>query len=102
MVSSGVAKGIPSHATPEDTMATKAKGTIQNIVDAISELMRQPLSDSTNEVPTAGAVKRSKKSAAGPKRRKTVKKKAKAKVKKGGAKKRTTSKKKPAARKKKR
>ncbi len=55
-------------------MATKAKGTIQNIVDAISELMRQPLSDSTNEVPTAAAVKRSKKSAAGPKRRKTVKK----------------------------
>lgn len=82
-------------------MATKPKGTIQNIVEAIGELMRQPLSDSTNEVPTAGAVGRSKKSAAGPRIRKTVKKKAKAK--KGGAKKRTTSKKaKPAARKKKR
>jgi hypothetical protein len=81
-------------------MATKrSKGSIQSIVDAIGELLRQPLSDESNEVPTTGAVRRAKRVAAGPRRGKAVKKK----VKKGVAKKRTTSRKaKPAARKKKR
>ena len=63
-------------------MATKrSRGTIQNIVDAISELMRQPLSDESNEVPTADAVRRSKRVAAGPrpKARKVKAKKAQAK-----------------------
>jgi hypothetical protein len=80
-------------------MATKrSKGTIQSIVDTIGELMRQPLSDESNEVPTIGAVRRSERVAAGPRRSKAVKK-----TKKGVAKKRTTSKKtKPKARKKKR
>jgi hypothetical protein len=84
-------------------MATKrSKGSIQSIVDAIGELLRQPLSDESNEVPTAGAVRRAKRVAAGPRRGKAVKK-TKAKAKKGVAKKRTTSKKaKPKARKKKR
>ncbi len=51
-------------------MATKrSSGTIQNIVDAISELMRQPLSDESNEVPTAAAVRKSKRVAAGPRRK---------------------------------
>jgi hypothetical protein len=56
-------------------MATKrSKSTIQNIVDAIGELMRQPFSDESNEVPTAAAVRKSKRVAAGP-RRKAKKKK---------------------------
>jgi hypothetical protein len=61
-------------------MATKrSKGTIQSIVDAISELMRQPLSDESNEVPTSAAVRASKRVAAGPRRRKAVKAAAKKK-----------------------
>jgi hypothetical protein len=82
-------------------MATKRppKTTIQSIVDAIGDLMRQPYSDESN-VPTKSVSRRSKRVAAGPRTRKTVKK---TKAKKGAAKKRTTSKKaKPAARKKKR
>ena len=78
-------------------MATKRKGTIQRIVDTISGLVRQPFSDESNEVPTAGAVKRSKAVAAGTKARKPN-------VKKSATKKRGTGGKKvkSAARKKKR
>lgn len=80
-------------------MATKrSKGTAKSIVDAIRELLRQPLSDESNEVPTAGVVRRAKRVAAGPRRGKA----AKAKTKKGAVKKRVTRKAKPAARKKKR
>ncbi len=57
-------------------MATKRKGTMQRIVDTISELVRQPLSDESYEVPTAAAVKRSQSVAAGPKARKSKVKKA--------------------------
>ncbi len=84
-------------------MATKrSKGTIQSIVDTIGELMRQPLSDESNEVPTIAAVRRSERVAAGPRRSK-AKAKPKAKSKKSATKKRATSMKKakPAARKKK-
>ena len=64
-------------------MATKrSKGTIQNIVDAISELLRQPLSDESNEVPTTAAVRRSERVAEGPRRIKAkAKRKAKPKAK---------------------
>ena len=56
-------------------MATKrSKGTIQRIVDTIGELVRQPFSDESNEVPTPAAVRRSKVVAAGPRRAKTTKK----------------------------
>jgi len=68
-------------------MATKRKGTFQRIVDTIGELVRQPMSDESNEVPTAKAVKRSKAIAAGTKRTKTKVKKAKAKKVKAKAKK---------------
>ena len=55
-------------------MATKrSKGTIQRIVDTIGELVRQPFSDESNEVPTPAAVRRSKAVAAGPRRAKTKK-----------------------------
>jgi L-serine deaminase len=51
-------------------MATKrSKGTIQNIVDAIGELMRQPLSDQSDETPGPAAVRKSKRVAAGPRRK---------------------------------
>jgi hypothetical protein len=63
-------------------MATKRKGTIQRIVDAISDLVRQPLSDESNEAPTAGAVRRSKAVAAGTRVRKAKAKKSA--TKKGG------------------
>lgn len=82
-------------------MATKrSKGTIQSIVDTIGELMRQPLSDESNEVPTIAAVRRSERVAAGPRRSKAKKKST---AKKSATKKRATSMKKakPAARKKK-
>ena len=55
-------------------MATKrSKGTIQRIVDTIGELVRQPFSDESNEVPTPAAVRRSKAVAAEPRRAKTTK-----------------------------
>ena len=55
-------------------MATKrSKGTIQRIVDTIGELVRQPFSDESNEVPTPAAVRRSKAVAAGPRRAKAKK-----------------------------
>lgn len=42
-------------------MATKrTRSTTQRIVDTIRALVRQPLSDESNEVPTAAAVRRSK------------------------------------------
>ena len=69
-------------------VSKRTKSTVQSMVDTISELMRQPLSDQSNEVPTPGAVRRSKASAAGPRRRKATK--AKTKTKKSPAKKRTT------------
>jgi hypothetical protein len=87
---------LADSATPEATMATKrTKGTIERIFDSIGELVRQPMSDESNEVPTAKAVRRSKRVAAG---------KRKTKAKKPATKKRTTAKRKakPAARKKKR
>ena len=40
-------------------MATKSKSTIQGIVDTIRELVKQPMSDESNEVPTAKAIRRS-------------------------------------------
>lgn len=92
-------------------MATKrSQGTIQNIVDAISELLRQPMSDESNEVPSKKAVRRSERVAAGPRRSKAkakpkAKAKAKAKAKTSATKKRPAArgkKAKPAARKKKR
>ena len=58
-------------------MAAKRKGTIQRIVDTISGLVRQPLSDESNEVPTAAAVKRSKAVAAQTRVRKATKAKVK-------------------------
>lgn len=54
-------------------MATKRKGTIQRIVDGIGNLMRQPMSDESNEVPTTKDVRRSEKVAAGKKRSTTKK-----------------------------
>ena len=54
-------------------MATKRKGTIQRIVDGIGSLMRQPMSDESNEVPTTKDVRRSEKVAAGKKRTTTKK-----------------------------
>ncbi len=78
-------------------MATKPKGTIQRIMDTIGDLVRQPMSDESNEVPTAAAVREGKKVAKGPRSRKK-----KAAVKKTSAKKRTTKKAKTGARKKKR
>jgi hypothetical protein len=70
-------------------MATKTKGTIQRIVDAIGDLVRQPMSDESNEAPPRTAVRRSKKVAAGNRI-----KVAKAKGRKNSAKKRTATKKK--------
>jgi hypothetical protein len=65
-------------------MANKSiKGRLERIVDTITELVRQPLSDESNEVPTAAAVRKARAVAAGPKRRK---------VKKATAKKRETKK----------
>ena len=66
-------------------MATRrSKGTIQNIVEAISELLRQPLSDESNEVPSQNAVRRSKRVAAAKRtsgKAKPAKSKAKSKTK---------------------
>jgi hypothetical protein len=76
-------------------MATKrSKSTLQRIVDTLGELVRQPMSDESNEVPTAKAVRHSKRVAAGPRRKTTTK------TKKAATKKRA-AKAKPAARKKK-
>ena len=82
-------------------MATKrSKSTLQNIVDTIGELVRQPLSDESNEVPTSAAVRRGKAVAAGPRRGKTKKTGTKkVSTKKPATRSRTA---KPAARKKKR
>jgi len=73
--------------------AKRSKGTARSIVDAIRELLRQPLSDESYEVPTADAVRRSKRVAAKTKKGATKKR---------AVKKRVTRKAKPAARKKKR
>lgn len=74
-------------------MATKlSKSTVQRIIDTIGELVRQPLSDESNEVPTIAAVRRSERVAAGSPRgkaKKTTKKKATTK-KKSAMKKRAT------------
>jgi len=52
-------------------MATKrTRSTTQRIMDTIKALVRQPLSDESNEVPTAAAVRRSKTVAAGKKAKK--------------------------------
>ena len=51
-------------------MATKKKGMFQRIVDNIGDLVRQPMSDESNETPTAKAVKQSKAVAAGKRRSK--------------------------------
>ncbi len=59
-------------------MATKKKSTFRRIVDTIGDLVRQPMSDESNEAPTPTAVRRSKAVAAG-KRRAKVAKKSKAK-----------------------
>ena len=68
-------------------MATKRKGTIQRIVDGIGNLMRQPMSDESNETPTTKSVRRAERVAAGPrtkaKAKTKTKPKAKAKAKKG-------------------
>lgn len=62
-------------------MATKKKSTFRRIVDTIGDLVRQPMSDESNETPTAAAVRRSKAVAASkPRARPAAKKKAKAKV----------------------
>jgi hypothetical protein len=59
-------------------MATKrTKGPIQRIVDTISELVRQPLSDESYEVQTPAAIRRSQSVTAGPRRGKTTKTKTK-------------------------
>jgi hypothetical protein len=80
-------------------MATKlTKSTLRRIVDTLSALVRQPLSDESNEVPTPAAVRRSKAVAMGPRR-----KAKKAGTKKAAAKKPAPrGKKAPAGRKKKR
>ena len=54
-----------------------AKGVVDNIVDQIRELIRQPLSDQSNEVPSAKAIRRSKTVAGGQRRIKATKVKAK-------------------------
>jgi hypothetical protein len=60
-------------------MATKrTKGTIQKIVETITDLVSQPFSDESNEVPSAAALRKSMAVAAGPRRSK-AKTKAKAK-----------------------
>ena len=51
-------------------MATKRKGTFQRIIDTIGDLVRQPMSDESNETPTSAAVKRAKSVAAGKRRSK--------------------------------
>jgi len=77
-------------------MATRKKTTFQRIVDTIGELVRQPMSDESNEAPTPAAVRRSKAVAAGKRRAKPAAKaraKSKAKVKaKSKAKNRSTKK----------
>jgi hypothetical protein len=78
-------------------MATKPKGTIRRIMDTIGDLVRQPMSDESNEVPTPTAVRQGKAVAKGPRS-----KKKKAAAKKSSAKRSTARKAKPAARKKKR
>ena len=50
-----------------------AKGVVDNIVDQIRELIRQPLSDQSNEVPSAKAIRRSKTVAGGQRRIKATK-----------------------------
>ena len=54
-------------------MVTKKKSTFRRIVDTIGDLVRQPMSDESNETPTPAAVKRSKAVAAGKRRTKTKK-----------------------------
>lgn len=68
-------------------MATKSKSTIQGIVDSIRALVKQPLSDESNEVPTPKAVRRAKTVAGGVRRGKATK----AKARKAAGKKRATS-----------
>lgn len=69
----------------------RTKGTIQNIVDTIKDLVSQPFSDESNEVPSAEALRKSMAVAAGPRRSKAkakAKTKVKAKSRKSSAKKR--------------
>jgi hypothetical protein len=68
-------------------VATKPKGTIRKIMDTLGALVRQPMSDESNETPTPAAVRRSKSVAAGPRSRAAT-----AKVKKRAASKRAGSK----------
>lgn len=49
------------------------KGIIENVVDQIRDLIRQPLSDQSNEVPSAKAISRSKTVAGGQRRTKATK-----------------------------
>jgi hypothetical protein len=76
----------------EETMATKSKSTIQGIVDTIRELVKQPLSDESNEVPTAKAVRRSKTVAGGVRRSKAKKTKKAAKKRAASSRKATSGK----------
>ena len=55
-------------------MATKRKGILGRIGDSIGNLMRQPMSDESNEVPSPKSVRQGKKVAAGKKKRSTTKK----------------------------
>ena len=58
-------------------MVTKKKSTFRRIVDTISDLVRQPMSDESNETPTPAAVQRAKAVAAGTRRTRTKARKAK-------------------------
>jgi hypothetical protein len=51
----------------------RAKGAVESVVDQIRELIRQPLSDQSNEVPSAKAIRRSKTVAGGQRRIKATK-----------------------------
>jgi len=59
----------------------RTKGTIQNIVDTIKDLVSQPFSDESNEVPSAEALRKSMAVAAGPRRKAKAKPKAKPRAK---------------------
>ena len=53
-------------------MVAKKKGTFQRIVDTIGRLVRQPMSDESNETPTPAAVRQSQAVAAGKRRSKSA------------------------------
>jgi hypothetical protein len=52
----------------DDTMTTKRKGILGRIGDSIGKLMRQPMSDESNETPSAKSVREAKAVAGGKKR----------------------------------